>query len=559
MPFNLNNALGSLGALGQGYFSGQDAATERAMRLYQIQRQKDENQRIDADRAGMEDATAKLAQQLGPPPQQTPPPVAQAPSPGQSSQAMRPQQAPPQGLQLPPQFQVPGMQPPPQQGQMGPNPGLGAPGGQRPPMPPWTGYQSPQVQQQQGMPQGVPQPPPQSSQQQVPQQGYDLPTMVKTLVSQGVPAHYAFQVVQDRFVPMLSFEGKMQLQQAQQLLKQRQLENKDAEFNARESRLRAQFGLDENGNPTMAPGTRSAVNAATVGLDAARANKLAGKFNLGGAGSDGSKGSGTGGTGLQEDALDLSAWKYGINGALPYRKGKGGPSDPNTAIQNRWSQIAKDLGYKPEELAAMPAEFKSDAQSLYFQQKKADAIQAQLNSFHNNMKTWDELARGVAPTIGGAQTQALAGKLQAMNFTDIKSLNEMKLRIQQEFNDPSTAAYVIGAMAVAMDYARIQTGPQSAAQLTEGARKDAMSLLSAGLSNQARAAALGALDSDATGQVKGQTDQLNAIKARMTGHGKVGETKTAASSKDQAAIAWAKSNPNDPRAKKILELHPEAK
>lgn len=282
-----------------------------------------------------------------------------------------------------------------------------------------------------------------------------------------------------------------------------------------DERLRALGGVDDQGNLTLAPGTKGALNASQTAAAAVRAAK----FNLGG-GSGGSGGGGKNATGYTPDALDIAAWNYGLTRQLPYRKGKGGPGDPNTAVTNRWAQIGKDMGMDAGQLAAMPDQYKADARSLYFQTKKLDAISGQLKSFHNNIKTWDELARGVAPSIGGEQAQALAGKLKAMDFSNIKALNEVELRIRQAFNDPSAAAYVIGAMSVAMDYARIMSSQgQSAAQLTEGAREEAIRLIPAGVNDKARAAIVGALDSDASGQVKGLKDQLEETKGRMTGHG----------------------------------------
>ena len=503
------NLLGALGGLGTGYFQGQDNALARQKIALQLKQMQDEQAQTELDRKYRE----QNLQALQPPPPVQPPPQAQPPAPGQSSMPARPQ--------MPQQMPSPLMFGGGQQPQMGPQLPMGAPGGQKPPIPPWMPPQAPSPMQQQA-PQGMP-PAPQGAAQQ--QNGWSLPAFFAKAKTNGVPPEQAYRFAINN-LGLFNAESRMQLAAEKLQMQQQQLEVKQREFEQKEARLRGQFGLDENGQPTMALGTRSAVNAGTAALDAAKINKLTKQLSFGGEG--GAKGASTAGTGLEQEALDVAAWRHINTGQLSYRKGKGGPNDPNTAVMNRASEIGKSLGMTPEQLAAAPAEFKADAQSLYFQTKKVDAIEGVLNSFHNNMQTWDQLARGIAPTIGGAQAQALAGKLQAIDFTGIKTLDEVKLKIQSEFNNPSVAAYLVGAMAVATDFARIQMGPQSAAMLTEGARREAIRLISAGMNNQARAAVLGALDSDATGQVKGQRDQLDVTKQRLSQRGEGGQSRSAA-------------------------------
>ena len=527
------------GTVGSGFFEGQDQALRRQMMQQAVQQQarqqqewQQEQARQDAIRRGMGPGIDALQQMRQPPPQQMQTP----PMPGQGSvpQQPQPQQAPPQPLGAGMPGGMPLSQPPQQQGQMGSPPPLGAPGGMAPPKP-YTSPQPPPPPPPQAQGQGMP-PPPQQAPPALQSLMPDLPSMMKKLTDQGMDGETAFGVA-NRFEHMLSQEGRMQL----------------AAANSEVSRLRAMASQEQAAAAMQRAGTGAAgeerraareAGATPMGdsiiaknlAQAAASKARAAKFNLAGAGGGGAGGgaagaAGSGGkTGLSDSSLDLAAWNYINTRALTYRKGKGGPNDPNTAVMNKAAEIGKSLDKTPEELAAMPAEYKADAQSLYMQTKKLDAIESQLKSFHNNMKTWDELARGVAPSIGGEQSQALAGKLKAMDFGNIKAVNEIELKIKQAINDPSAAAYMIGAMAVAMDFARIQTGPQSAAQLTEGARNDAIRLISAGINDKAREAVLGALESDAMGQVKGLKDQTQDIKDRLIGRGKKAD-KTAATGK----------------------------
>lgn len=214
-------------------------------------------------------------------------------------------------------------------------------------------------------------------------------------------------------------------------------------------------------------------------------------------------------------ALDIQAWNFLTSKTLPYRKGTGGGADRNDAVVRRAGEIAQSLNMTPEAVSAMPASWKADASSLMLQTKKVDAISAQLESFHNNLDTWNSLAQGITPQIGGERVRELGSIIHKIDFIGVQSLDDVKLRIQQQTNDPTVNAYLIAAMAAAMDYARIMSGPQSAAQLTEGARKDAEKLIRAGADNDARIGIMAALESDTEGQRKGMESQITAIRNRM--------------------------------------------
>lgn len=237
----------------------------------------------------------------------------------------------------------------------------------------------------------------------------------------------------------------------------------------------------------------------------------------------------------QDDALRVQAWTYIMKGTLPYRKGSGGGADRNDQVMRMVAEIARENGMTPEQVVAMPASWKADAQSMAFQTKKLDAIEGTLSSFHNNIDTWNAIAQGTAPALGGERVAAFAKDMEKINFTGVKSFDDVKLKIQQEFNDPTVAAYMVSAMAVAMDFARIMQGPQSVASLTEGSRKDAQRLIAAGMNDKARAGVLAALESDAQGQVKGIKDQLDTIRRRMGIRGSRADTGGSADSSDALA------------------------
>ena len=63
------------------------------------------------------------------------------------------------------------------------------------------------------------------------------------------------------------------------------------------------------------------------------------------------------------------------------------------------AKIAAEYGKTPQEMAAMPDKWKTDLGSLRVIQKQTDALEGVLNSFHNNLESWDKVARGLPPTF----------------------------------------------------------------------------------------------------------------------------------------------------------------
>ena len=222
----------------------------------------------------------------------------------------------------------------------------------------------------------------------------------------------------------------------------------------------------------------------------------------------------------KDKELRIQAWNY-INGkGLPYRKGSGGGADRNDSVMAMASKISNELDIPPQELAGKSASFKADAMSFGNLSKKADVIEAQLQSFHNNLETWDTLAKGQGLKLGSAGSKQLASMLGKINFTGIKSLDEIKMRIQQEVNDPAAVAVLTAASAAAFDYARIMSSQgQSAGQITDSARAEAQRLVSSAYSDKSRAALMATLDSDTAGQIKGLIDQKDKAYGRLTGKG----------------------------------------
>lgn len=218
---------------------------------------------------------------------------------------------------------------------------------------------------------------------------------------------------------------------------------------------------------------------------------------------------------LGQIARETQAWTYIEKGTLPYRKGTGKGVDRNDAVMMEVARIAQKYNMTPEQIVAQPAEWKANAASLAFQTKKVDSIESVLSSFHNNVETWDRIAKGQPPQLGPGALKKGLGKI---DFSDVKSINDVKMKVQKEFSDPKIVAYLTAAMAVRMDYARIMQGPQSIASLSEGMKEDAKGIIENGYNDASRAALIDVLNADTEGQLKGSKDQLGKIQKRMTSH-----------------------------------------
>jgi hypothetical protein len=230
-------------------------------------------------------------------------------------------------------------------------------------------------------------------------------------------------------------------------------------------------------------------------------------------------------TSQQENELRIQAWNFIDGKGLPYRKGSGGGADRNDMVMAMASKISVELKMPPQELAGKSAQFKADASSYANLTKKVDVIEGQLSSFHNNLQTWDNLAKGLGVQIGSKESKELSSQLGKIDFTGIKSLDELKLKMQAQFDDPAVVAYLTAASAAAFDYARIMSSQgQSAGQITDSARHEAQMLVSGGYNDKARAGLMAALDSDTQGQIKGLEDQKDKAYGRLTGKSSVGNS-----------------------------------
>jgi hypothetical protein len=220
---------------------------------------------------------------------------------------------------------------------------------------------------------------------------------------------------------------------------------------------------------------------------------------------------------LDQQNLDFMTINYGNTMTLPYRRGNGGPNDPNIKVIDNAAKMAKAAGLTPQEWMAIAPQRKADTASLVNLQKNYDALSGVLESFHNNLQTWNELASNAEVTLGGDEVKRIAREMATIDYTGIASIDDVVLRTKAQFNDPRAKAIAAAAMETAMDYARIMQGPQSNASLTEGAREEAMRIVNASANAEGRKGLTVGLLAGAEGQLEGKLFAIYNVQDRIAG------------------------------------------
>ena len=230
--------------------------------------------------------------------------------------------------------------------------------------------------------------------------------------------------------------------------------------------------------------------------------------------------------GYSKDGATLAAMNRAVYDKYPPGFGKGAIGR-NALIDDYAALLAQNAGMSLETLATLPSEKKAIAASLIKQTAKTAALTGTLESFHNNINTWEEIASGIPPTLAGKATEEMKDAFHKIDLTKIKSLNDLENTIKKNFNDPATVSYLTGAWTVAMDYARINSsGGQSAAMVTDTAMKDATNLIASGYDKTERHALITTLKADAEGQIRGQQKAIDNLKNQLGVFGKqTGEDK----------------------------------
>jgi hypothetical protein len=248
----------------------------------------------------------------------------------------------------------------------------------------------------------------------------------------------------------------------------------------------------------------------------------------------GAKGAGTGVAGglpggLSQAALDQAAHRYLTDGTLPaVGMGKQG-SALRVAIANR----AAELGGNTD-LAGAAADYKGNAGSLRKLQTQADSIDAFERTGMSNLDNFLAQTKGVVDT-GSPFFNAPLRSLQS-KFA----------------GDPRMAALESSRQTAATELAKILSGSTGAGALSDSARHEVEKLLDPNATVAQWASAAKVLRQDMQNRKAATHAQIEEIRGRIGGHH---AEQPAAHPQDSEAVTWAKQNPNDPRAQKILALN----
>ena len=214
---------------------------------------------------------------------------------------------------------------------------------------------------------------------------------------------------------------------------------------------------------------------------------------------------------LSADAFERGSFLTAIG--KPPQTGRGPSGLPmRKAYEEGAAKIGVMYDKTPEEMSAMPDKWKTDLGSLRLIQKQTDTLEGYLTSFHNNLESWDKVARGLPPTF----KSDFAKTFNKMDFTGIQTIDEFKIKLKTQFNDPTAIALGVSALAAAMDMARINAGGSaSIAQTAVTAMETAHKIVNASANDKAREALKSSLEQDALGQLNGRKKQLQVISDRM--------------------------------------------
>jgi hypothetical protein len=121
---------------------------------------------------------------------------------------------------------------------------------------------------------------------------------------------------------------------------------------------------------------------------------------------------------------------------------------------------------------------------------------------------------------------------------------------RQATGDPDVAKFNAQMQVYRTEAAKILTNPNLTGQLTDSARHEVEGFLSGASSAEQIRGVVDLLKNDFENRKKTLQNQIKEAQGRHSS-----AQPTAPTNEDQEAIAWAKSNPSDPRAVKILKMH----
>lgn len=210
----------------------------------------------------------------------------------------------------------------------------------------------------------------------------------------------------------------------------------------------------------------------------------------------------------------------------PFAWGKAGEND-----RRAWMRILAEKGGAGDVVASR-AEAKATGSALTANTKRNAGLDVGARETLADINTLNGVIDKVA-TKGGA-----------------KILNRPINKVRELGSDPEYGQLELVTKQVATKYERMLAGGiLSVAQLHEGAREDAKKMLSGDMTIQEIRAKLPLMKREMDNAIKAGKDTNKSLRDDLSGKPDGGVE----GDEDAQARAWAKANPKDPRAKKILE------
>jgi len=237
-------------------------------------------------------------------------------------------------------------------------------------------------------------------------------------------------------------------------------------------------------------------------------------------------------TKLSEDALEFDAAMRakGSTGFAP--TGRKESIVMQIAAFNRMVKLAKERGITPEQLLV----------SRNLQKSLASTLTAQMKVATGQEKIGEKLKLD----MGNLEKMIDSGSAGYAKLVNIP-INAMR----EYMSDPKLAPFALQAELVANEFERLMVGNGlSIAMLPVAAQENAEKLLGRNMSPAEIRAVFPTMLADLNNTIVANARVQQSLIDRIAAGG--GGTPAG---QDAEAIAWAKANPNDPRAKKILSLH----
>ena len=211
-------------------------------------------------------------------------------------------------------------------------------------------------------------------------------------------------------------------------------------------------------------------------------------------------------------ALASEPTKAGVS--LPGGWSKAGQSRGNAILNKMAEEEAGGAG--SGDIVSTRADVKGQTTAMAQVNKKMSMVNSTMNSFHNNIQTWENIAEGKAPEIGGERIRPDAGQAEE----DELQRREDAERLEAEDQEP-----VQRSVCRRLHHGRIHRGHGLLAdheqpgpvrrQVTEGARDEALKLVAAGFNPEARNALIGVMESDTEGQRRGLITERDRLRSSI--------------------------------------------